>query len=138
MAHSLAMFTAALHPGFVILAADIFVSQVCQVRSFALNILRQGRGKTADWFSRQDNQCWPVLSFPSCNFWGKSEVIYWLAFCGSVSFSLLETVLSYINTVAQSMEKNADKLTGKFWRALLSKAYDMLDKVGFLGFRFSP
>ncbi|XP_028625749.1 HEAT repeat-containing protein 1 [Grammomys surdaster] len=46
--------------------------------------------------------------------------------------SLLETVLSYINTVAQSMEKNADKLTGKFWRALLSKAYDMLDKVNAL------
>jgi hypothetical protein len=28
------------------------------------------------------------------------------------------------------MEKNADKLTVKFWRALLSKAYDVLDKVG--------
>lgn len=45
-------------------------------------------------------------------------------------FRLLETVLGYINTVAQSMEKNVDKLTVKFWRALLSKAYDMLDKVG--------
>lgn len=43
---------------------------------------------------------------------------------------LLEAVLGYINAVAQSVEKNADKLTGKFWRALLSKAYDMLDKVG--------
>ncbi|KAM4828879.1 HEAT repeat-containing protein 1 [Thomomys bottae] len=45
---------------------------------------------------------------------------------------LLETVLGYINTVAQSAEKNADKLTAKFWRALLSKAYDMLDKVNAL------
>lgn len=45
---------------------------------------------------------------------------------------LLESVLGYINTIAQSMEKNADKLTGKFWRALLSKAYDMLDKVNAL------
>ncbi|KAL0609241.1 HEAT repeat-containing protein 1 [Plecturocebus cupreus] len=45
---------------------------------------------------------------------------------------LLETVLGYINTVAQSVEKNADKLTGKFWRALLSKAYDLLDKVNAL------
>lgn len=45
-------------------------------------------------------------------------------------FRLLEAVLGYINAVAQSVEKNADKLTGKFWRALLSKAYDMLDKVG--------
>lgn len=50
-------------------------------------------------------------------------------------FRLLETVLGYINAVAQSMERNADKLTVKFWRALLSKAYDMLDKVGF---HFSP
>lgn len=45
-------------------------------------------------------------------------------------FRLLEAVLGYINAVAQSVEKNADKLTVKFWRALLSKAYDMLDKVG--------
>ncbi|XP_030695347.1 HEAT repeat-containing protein 1 isoform X3 [Globicephala melas] len=45
---------------------------------------------------------------------------------------LLEMVLGYINAVAQSMERNADKLTGKFWRALLSKAYDMLDKVNAL------
>uniref|UniRef100_G1L2M3 HEAT repeat-containing protein 1 n=1 Tax=Ailuropoda melanoleuca TaxID=9646 RepID=G1L2M3_AILME len=45
---------------------------------------------------------------------------------------LLETVLGYINAVAQSMEKNTDTLTVKFWRALLSKAYDMLDKVNAL------
>ncbi|KAK1328037.1 hypothetical protein QTO34_012459 [Cnephaeus nilssonii] len=45
---------------------------------------------------------------------------------------LLEAVLGYINAVAQSVEKNADKLTGKFWRALLSKAYDLLDKVNAL------
>ncbi|XP_024095740.2 HEAT repeat-containing protein 1 [Pongo abelii] len=45
---------------------------------------------------------------------------------------LLETVLGYINAVAQSLERNADKLTVKFWRALLSKAYDLLDKVNAL------
>uniref|UniRef100_A0A4X2KD30 HEAT repeat-containing protein 1 n=1 Tax=Vombatus ursinus TaxID=29139 RepID=A0A4X2KD30_VOMUR len=45
---------------------------------------------------------------------------------------LLETVLGYINSVAQSVKENADKLTSKFWRALLSKAYDMLDKVNSL------
>ncbi|XP_066239766.1 HEAT repeat-containing protein 1 isoform X1 [Saccopteryx leptura] len=45
---------------------------------------------------------------------------------------LLEAVIGYINVVAQSVEKNADKLTVKFWRALLSKAYDMLDKVNAL------
>lgn len=48
---------------------------------------------------------------------------------------LLEGVLGYINAVAQSVERNADRLTGKFWRALLSRAYDMLDKVGL---PFSP
>ncbi|XP_045716982.1 HEAT repeat-containing protein 1 isoform X1 [Phyllostomus hastatus] len=45
---------------------------------------------------------------------------------------LLEAVLGYINAVAQSVEKNSDQLTGKFWRALLSKAYDVLDKVNAL------
>lgn len=53
----------------------------------------------------------------------------------TLCFRLLEAVLGYINAVAQSVEKNADKLTAKFWRALLSKAYDVLDKVGL---RFSP
>lgn len=41
----------------------------------------------------------------------------------------LEDVLCYINTVAQSVEENADTATAKFWRALLNKSYDMLDKV---------
>ncbi|XP_072827125.1 HEAT repeat-containing protein 1 isoform X1 [Vicugna pacos] len=45
---------------------------------------------------------------------------------------LLEAVLGYIDAVAQSLERNTDKLTGKFWRALLSKAYDLLDKVNAL------
>ncbi|ELW68114.1 HEAT repeat-containing protein 1, partial [Tupaia chinensis] len=45
---------------------------------------------------------------------------------------LLEVVLSYIVAVAQSMDKNADALSVKFWRALLSKAYDVLDKVNAL------
>lgn len=42
---------------------------------------------------------------------------------------LLEDVLQYINTVASSVEGNIDKPTAKFWRVLLSKCYDMLDKV---------
>ncbi|NWQ74068.1 HEAT1 protein, partial [Columbina picui] len=42
---------------------------------------------------------------------------------------LLEEVLHYINTVASSVEGNADKPTAKFWRVLLNKSYDMLDKV---------
>lgn len=45
---------------------------------------------------------------------------------------LLEEVLCYINVVASSVEENADKPTAKFWRALLSKSYEMLDKVNAL------
>uniref|UniRef100_A0A672UAV3 HEAT repeat-containing protein 1 n=1 Tax=Strigops habroptila TaxID=2489341 RepID=A0A672UAV3_STRHB len=45
---------------------------------------------------------------------------------------LLEEVLHYINTVASSVEGNVDKPTAKFWRVLLSKSYDMLDKVNAL------
>uniref|UniRef100_A0A670I6A9 HEAT repeat-containing protein 1 n=1 Tax=Podarcis muralis TaxID=64176 RepID=A0A670I6A9_PODMU len=45
---------------------------------------------------------------------------------------LLEEVLCYINAVAQSVEKNADTQTAKFWRALLNKSYDVLDKVNAL------
>ncbi|NXU49691.1 HEAT1 protein, partial [Turnix velox] len=45
---------------------------------------------------------------------------------------LLEEVLRYINTVASSVEENVDKPTAKFWRVLLNKSYDMLDKVNAL------
>ncbi|KAH0622511.1 hypothetical protein JD844_024882 [Phrynosoma platyrhinos] len=45
---------------------------------------------------------------------------------------LLEDVLCYINVVAQSVEKNAASPTAKFWRALLNKSYDVLDKVNAL------
>ncbi|KAM8947887.1 HEAT repeat-containing protein 1 isoform 2-T2 [Pelodytes ibericus] len=45
---------------------------------------------------------------------------------------LLEEVLCYINLVAGSVERNADKPTAKFWRALLNKSYEMLDKVNAL------
>ncbi|NXA38189.1 HEAT1 protein, partial [Eudromia elegans] len=47
-------------------------------------------------------------------------------------YRLLEEVLHYINTVASSVEGNADKPTAKFWRVLLNKSYDMLDKVNAL------
>ncbi|XP_075452512.1 HEAT repeat-containing protein 1 [Ascaphus truei] len=45
---------------------------------------------------------------------------------------LLEEVLCYINLVAVSVEGHADKPTVKFWRALLNKSYEMLDKVNAL------
>ncbi|KFO77095.1 HEAT repeat-containing protein 1 [Cuculus canorus] len=45
---------------------------------------------------------------------------------------LLEDVLRYINTVASSVEGNVDKPTAKFWRVLLNKSYEMLDKVNAL------
>jgi U3 small nucleolar RNA-associated protein 10 len=42
---------------------------------------------------------------------------------------LLEETLRYIHSVARCVEENSDKPTAKFWRALLNKAYDVLDKV---------
>lgn len=46
---------------------------------------------------------------------------------------LLETVLGYISAVvSQSVERNADKLTGKFYIALLSRAYDLLTRWAFI------
>uniref|UniRef100_A0A673MT98 HEAT repeat-containing protein 1 n=1 Tax=Sinocyclocheilus rhinocerous TaxID=307959 RepID=A0A673MT98_9TELE len=46
--------------------------------------------------------------------------------------SSAEEVLRYIHAVARCVEDNADKSTAKFWRALLSKSYDILDKVNAL------
>ncbi|KAG7275600.1 hypothetical protein CRUP_030634 [Coryphaenoides rupestris] len=46
--------------------------------------------------------------------------------------SLLEETLRYIHSVAHCVEDNSDKPTAKFWRALLNKAYDVLDKVNSL------
>ncbi|XP_056222571.1 HEAT repeat-containing protein 1 [Seriola aureovittata] len=45
---------------------------------------------------------------------------------------LLEEILRYIHSVARCAELNADKPTAKFWRVLLNKAYDVLDKVNAL------
>ncbi|KAJ8404760.1 hypothetical protein AAFF_G00331470 [Aldrovandia affinis] len=50
----------------------------------------------------------------------------------SLEQSLLEEILSYINSVARCVEDNADKPTAKFWRALLNKSYEVLDKVNAL------
>nr|XP_002737451.2 PREDICTED: LOW QUALITY PROTEIN: HEAT repeat-containing protein 1 [Saccoglossus kowalevskii] len=46
--------------------------------------------------------------------------------------SLLEENLRYIACIARLLEKNHDKPTVKFWRALLHKAYDVLDKINAL------
>ncbi|XP_039991801.1 HEAT repeat-containing protein 1 [Xiphias gladius] len=45
---------------------------------------------------------------------------------------LLEEILRYIHSVARCVEENADQPTAKFWRVLLNKAYDVLDKVNAL------
>ncbi|XP_069374153.1 HEAT repeat-containing protein 1 isoform X2 [Paralichthys olivaceus] len=45
---------------------------------------------------------------------------------------LLEENLRYIQSVARCVEENADKPTAKFWRVLLNKTYDVLDKVNAL------
>ena len=44
-------------------------------------------------------------------------------------FRLLEVLLGYITQVAQSVHRNAGNDTAKFWRALLHRSYDALDKV---------
>ncbi|XP_031436234.1 HEAT repeat-containing protein 1 [Clupea harengus] len=46
--------------------------------------------------------------------------------------SLLEEILCYIHTVARCVEENCNNPTAKFWRALLNKAYEVLDKVNSL------
>lgn len=49
--------------------------------------------------------------------------------CVTVCFRILEETLCYIHNVARCVEDNSDKPTAKFWRALLNKVYDVLDKV---------
>ncbi|XP_035698603.1 HEAT repeat-containing protein 1-like [Branchiostoma floridae] len=46
--------------------------------------------------------------------------------------SLLEETLQYIRQVALSLDKNSNNPTARFWRALLHKAYDTLEKVNAL------
>uniref|UniRef100_A0A8C9RF00 HEAT repeat-containing protein 1 n=1 Tax=Scleropages formosus TaxID=113540 RepID=A0A8C9RF00_SCLFO len=48
---------------------------------------------------------------------------------GHLAGPLLEEILCYINSVARCVEANANKPTAKFWRAMLNKSYDVLDKV---------
>lgn len=43
--------------------------------------------------------------------------------------NILETGLQYITSVAKQTEQYSQDQTSKFWRALLHKAYDILDKV---------
>ena len=43
----------------------------------------------------------------------------------------IEQALCYIISVAKAMGQLAGKPSGKFWKALLSKAYEVMDKVSF-------
>ncbi|XP_019730064.1 HEAT repeat-containing protein 1 isoform X2 [Hippocampus comes] len=45
---------------------------------------------------------------------------------------LLEDNLRYIQCVARCVEENADQPIAKFWRVLLNKSYDVLDKLNAL------
>ncbi|XP_060950975.1 HEAT repeat-containing protein 1-like [Limanda limanda] len=45
---------------------------------------------------------------------------------------LLEENLRFIHSVARCVEENNDKPSAKFWRVLLNKTYDVLDKVNAL------
>lgn len=42
---------------------------------------------------------------------------------------LLEEILRFVHVMAQCVEKNSDKPTAKYWRVLLNKSYELLDKV---------
>ncbi|XP_043958197.1 HEAT repeat-containing protein 1 [Gambusia affinis] len=46
--------------------------------------------------------------------------------------TLLEKILRYIHSVAHCVEDNTDQPTAKFWRVLLNKTYEVLDKVNAL------
>uniref|UniRef100_A0A8D0CS34 HEAT repeat-containing protein 1 n=1 Tax=Sander lucioperca TaxID=283035 RepID=A0A8D0CS34_SANLU len=50
----------------------------------------------------------------------------------SLQQRLLEEILRYVHSVARCVENSADKPTAKFWRVLLNKTYDVLDKVNSL------
>ncbi|TDG97662.1 hypothetical protein EPR50_G00210190 [Perca flavescens] len=50
----------------------------------------------------------------------------------SLQQRLLEEILRYVHSVARCVENSADKPTAKFWRVLLNKSYDVLDKVNSL------
>uniref|UniRef100_A0AAQ4RIH4 HEAT repeat-containing protein 1 n=1 Tax=Gasterosteus aculeatus aculeatus TaxID=481459 RepID=A0AAQ4RIH4_GASAC len=50
----------------------------------------------------------------------------------SLQQRLLEEVLRYVHSVARCVEDNTDRPTAKFWRVLLNKAYEVLDKVNSL------
>lgn len=45
---------------------------------------------------------------------------------------VLEEILQFIHSVAQCVEQNSDKPTAKYWRVLLNKSYELLDKVNAL------
>ncbi|XP_015227293.1 PREDICTED: HEAT repeat-containing protein 1 [Cyprinodon variegatus] len=45
---------------------------------------------------------------------------------------VLEEILRYIQSVARCVEENADQPTAKFWRVLLNKSYEVLDRVNAL------
>lgn len=42
---------------------------------------------------------------------------------------LLEVGLKYISLVAKETERHSQQATAKFWRALLHRGYEILDKV---------
>uniref|UniRef100_A0A667YWZ9 HEAT repeat-containing protein 1 n=1 Tax=Myripristis murdjan TaxID=586833 RepID=A0A667YWZ9_9TELE len=68
----------------------------------------------------------------SARFIGKVRPVHGEPRIKGLSQYLLEEILRYIHSVARCVEENADKPTAKFWRALLNKSYDALDKVNAL------
>nr|XP_033791447.1 HEAT repeat-containing protein 1 [Geotrypetes seraphini] len=68
----------------------------------------------------------------SCNFVGRVVEYEKAEELQDIEQRLLEEVLCYLKTVADSVPENTEKPTAKFWRALLNKSYELLDKVNAL------
>ena len=50
----------------------------------------------------------------------------------------IQECLIYLNVVAKGCGSHSNTAVGKFWRALLSKVYEILDKVNALYIIFLP
>lgn len=46
---------------------------------------------------------------------------------------LIKECLSYVTMVAKVFGSHSNVASGKFWKALLGKVYEILDKVSYIG-----
>ena len=58
-----------------------------------------------------------------------SYLLSTLVLCGLFLLRLLEDTLNFMTKTAQHGEQASQDATGKFWKALLHKTYEIVDKV---------